>query len=207
MAVAQRIRLLVAVAALAATATALPRAVHAQGINALTNSQFQALKTIVDGDPALSVIPNTPDGNIEVAAALNQPATPDYWVLRTFVADTEIYEKATADGTSWSWPIYIARSVAERAAWDLMVRTKGGINPSLASVRTAVADIFSGAGGAAQRAHLLVVSRRRATRAERAFAAATVGGAGTRGSTANPDTMTFEGDLQWPLVQAARNLP
>lgn len=188
-------------------AASAPGMAQAQGSNNLTAAQLQAIKAAIVGDPVLAAFPNTADGNFEVAAALNTTAVPDYWVWRSFVPDTEIYEATTADGTSWSWPVYIARSVAERSAWDLMVRTKQGINPSLANVRTAVADIFSGAGGLPQRTHLLAIARRRARLAERILAAATPNGVGTRGSTANPDTMMFEGSLTYADVQQARDLP
>src|SRR5687768_8891373 len=124
-----------AILATAAILALMPGRAHAQGSNVLAQAQLQALKAVIVADPVLDAYPNSADGNIEVAAALNAAAVPDYWVWRTFVADSEIYEATTADGTAWDWGIYIARSVAEKSAWDLMVRSKGGLNPSLANVR------------------------------------------------------------------------
>lgn len=184
----------------------LPGRALAQGGNNLTNGQLQALKAVIVGDATLNAFPNNADGNIEVAAALNLNASPDYWVWRTALSIGEIYETTTADGTFWSWPIFIARSQGERDGWRTMVGS-GSINPSLANTRQGIADIFSGAGGATQRTHLLAVARRKASRAEKSLAVATINGAGTRGSTANPDTMTFEGKLTHLDVEAARNLP
>jgi hypothetical protein len=183
----------------------------------LSAAQLAALKadiaanvnTIPAGQPFAGVqvklVPATEEGNGVIAFWYNLAATPDYWVWRTFVPDAEIYETTTGDGTAWSWSIYIARSQAERDAWRQMVNMKGGVNASLANVRAGVADIFSGAGGAAQRTHLLTVGRRLAGNAEKLFSAATAGGVGQRGGTANPDTMAFEGPLTLTDVLNARN--
>jgi hypothetical protein len=69
-----------------------------------------------------------------------------------------------------------------------MFSGSGAVNPSLANVRQAFADIFSGgtAPAPANRTHLLAIARRQATRAERLFATGTV-------STATPGFFTFEG--------------
>lgn len=166
----------------------------------LTSAQLQTLKTDILADPALSGQPNTPDGAFAIAAAYSLVAAPDFWVWRTFVADSEIYEATSVDATVWSWTIYIARSQAEREAWRQMVNMRGGLNASLANVRTGIADIFSGAGGAAQRTHLLALGRRKATRVEKLFAAGT-------GSTASPATMVIEGLLNYVDVLNARSLP
>ncbi len=154
----------------------------------LTTAQLQALRDAIAADGALSVLPHNSDSADTIANAFNVTAAVAYWVWRSFVADSEMYEATSADATTWSWTIYIARSQGERDAWRQMVNMKGGINASLASVRAAVADIFSGAGGAAQRTHLLALGRRLTTRAEKLFATGT-------GSTASPGTMGSEGNV------------
>lgn len=148
---------------------------------------------------------NTGDVNAEVAKWYNLTVSPAYWIWKSFVRDREIYEVTTDDATSWSWTTFIGRSQGERDAWRQMVNMAGGMNPSLASVRAGVADIFSGAGGLNQRTHLLTLGRRLPTNVEKLFAVATVGGVGNRGSTTNPDTMAFEGKLFGDDITAARN--
>lgn len=162
----------------------------------LTPQQLTALKADILADAVLAALPNTPDGNTAIAAAYALAAAPDFWVWRSFVSDTEIYE-ATTEGLTWSWSIFIGRSQGERDAWHCMVGTKGGINPSLVNVRAAVTDIFSGAGGVAQRTYLTTIGRRLATRIEKLLASGT-------GSTAAPAVLGFEGMLSADDVQQAR---
>jgi hypothetical protein len=171
----------------------------------LTSSVQQALRNAIAADPVLAAVPNTLDGGNEIAGVLNQPAVPDYFVWRTSVPSAEIYGATTPapDNTAWSWTAFIGRSQGERDAWREML-SGGTLDPSLASVRAGIADIFSGTSGTAQRTHLTVLGRRRSTRAEKILAVATVGGVGARGSTANPDTLTFEGMLSYTDVFNAR---
>jgi hypothetical protein len=163
----------------------------------LTPAQLQTLKADILADPVLAAIPNNSDGNTLIAAAYNAPASPDYWVWRSFVSDSELYEATSPDGTTWSWSIYIARSQGERDAWRQMVNMKGGIDAALVNERTGIADIFSGAPGLAQRTHLLAMGRRKATRGEKLFAT----GSGTTGS---PSVMTVEEVFTYETVDMAR---
>lgn len=180
-------------------------AASTHGVFALTPTQLSAIKADIAADNTLNVFPNNSDGNSAIAAVYNVAASPSYWVWRTFLSDSDMYELMSPDATSWSWTIYIQRSQAERDAWRQMVNMKGGINPSLANTRTAIADIFSGVAGAAQRTHLTSLGRRLASRVEKLLGLATVGGSGTRGSTANPDTMGFEGPITYQDIEQARN--
>lgn len=166
---------------------------------ALTTAQLSAIKADILADPALAGQPNNPDGNTAIAIVYNAVASPDYWVWRSFVSDREIYETTTADATTWSWTTFIGRSQGERDAWRQMVNMAGGLNPSLANVRSGIADIFSGAGGANQRTHLLTLGRRKASRVEKLLKAS-----GT-GSTGDPALMGFEGPIAGDQVEAARN--
>jgi hypothetical protein len=171
-------------------------------------SRLVTLRNDILDDPTLSAIPNDPDNNQRIADAYNLAAVPDYWVWRTWVPESEYTDLPSVDGTNWSWPAFIARSIGEQTGWARMFIT-GGVNPSRAGVRQGFADIFSGTqnNAPAQRTHMTTVSRRRATRAEKLFAVATTGGTGTVGGTANPATMTVEGPLDRNDIEAARRQP
>lgn len=172
---------------------------------ALTSAQLATLKAAIDADAELAAIPNNPDGAFAIALLLNATAAPDYWVWRSKVTQADYVSTTSLDGTTWSWTTYIQRSQGERDGWREMFADTGAVNPSNANVRAGFADVFSGAGGATQRTHLTSMSRRKATRGEKVFATPTVGGSGQRGSSANPDTMGFEGSLTYNDVDAARN--
>lgn len=165
---------------------------------ALSSSQLAALKADILADPILNAFPNNSDGAFAIAAAYNLAASPDFWVWRTNITETECVGSPSPDGTVWNWPQYISRTEPERDGWKRLF-ANGSVNAGLPNVRQAIADIFSGAQAAptAQRAHLLAIARRRATRAEKLFATGT-------GSTASPATMTFEGSLNYQDVQEAR---
>lgn len=158
----------------------------------LTPSQLGALKTWLDANaPSLT--------NEQAKDALNALPGTDWWVWRTLVTESEVYEQPSADATTWSWTIYINRTQAEREAWRQMVSMRGGLKPALANVRQGIADIFSGAGGLPQRTHLLAVGRRKATVAEQLFSTGT-------GSTASPAVMGAEGEITVGNVAEARSL-
>ena len=165
---------------------------------ALTAAQQAALKADILADATLNAYPDNSDGAFAIAAAYSEPASPDFWVWRTAVTREDITDKASVDGTTWSWPSFIARSGGEQAGWSEIL-AGGTVNASLPNVRQAFADIFSGGASSApqQRAHLLAVARRLATRAEKLFATGT-------GSTGSPGTMTLEGNLSYQDVLEAR---
>jgi hypothetical protein len=156
----------------------------------LTDAQALELVADIEVDPSLSALPENSDSAEAIAMAYNQPAQPPFWVWKTQLRTQDVYSVTTPEATTWSWTTYIQRSVAERDAWREMSQP-GFINPSLANVRKGWDDIFSGAGGAAQRTHILTLSRRAATRAEALFAMPP----GT-GTTTDPATLGFEGALQ-----------
>lgn len=170
---------------------------------ALTSAQLQTLKTHIQGDGTLSSLPNNSDGNFAIAALMNVQAAPDFWVWKTSVSKDDLTNSVGPDGTTFNWTGngFITRSAGEIAAWEAIFSVQGTVNASRANVRQAFADIFSGTGtAAANRTHLLAVSRRLATRTEKLYATGT-------GSTGSPGVMTFEGSLTFQDVEAARNLP
>jgi hypothetical protein len=169
----------------------------------LTSAQLATLKTDILADPALAAKPNNEDGAFDIAAAYNATAAPDFWVWRSKVSKDELVGTVGPDGTTFSWTAtgYITRAQGERDAFNAIFSEAGFVNPSMANVRTAFGDIFSGTGNAAlNRTHLLAVARRKSTRGEKLFASGT-------GSTASPATMTVEGNLTISDVLNARNLP
>jgi hypothetical protein len=171
----------------------------------LSAAQLLTLKNDIAADPTLRTLPNTPDDAVTIADTYSALAVPDFWVWRTRVTETEYTSQTSGDGTVWSWPAYIARSQGERDGWARMFASGSGggaIDPSRANVRQGFADIFNGTqnNASAQRTHLLTVSRRKATRAEKLFATGT-------GSTAAPAALGYEGPVLGVDVEAARYLP
>lgn len=167
----------------------------------LTPAQNATFKAAIIADGPSNAQPNNSDGAFAIAAIWDVLATPDFWVWRTSVSKHECTSSASPDGTTFIWAGngFITRSVGEQAAWRELLGEGGSVNPSLANVRQAFTDIFSGTGNAAaNRAHLAAVGRRKATRAEKLFATGT-------GSTASPAIMGHEGSLTYQDVEIARN--
>ena len=172
----------------------------------LTSTQKATLKSDILADGSLSSLPNNDAGNALIAAAYNAVASPNYWAFRTDLTRAVIYHEIGPEGTTWSWTTYKNQQVAEQNAWVQMFMGDL-VNFSKPNLRAGVDAIFSGSGApASQRAHVAAMGRRQATRVEKLFAAATAGGAGQRGSTGNPDTLTLEGAITATDVEEARNL-
>lgn len=162
----------------------------------LTTQQKTAVKTDITNNSDLSANPNTEPGNFAIAALYNTNASPNFWVWKTTVTEAEIVGQPSIDATLFSWSVFINRSQGERDGWMRLFRS-GIVNPALSNVQAAIADIFSGAGGAAQRTHILTTFRRKATRLEKLFATGT-------GSTAVPATLTYEGAVSLQDINEAR---
>ena len=150
-------------------------------------------------------IPNdSGDGNLAVASWYNLNASPDYWVWRTSVAKGEYVNATSVDGTTFNWTGagFITRSQGERDAWREMFNGTNTVNPSLAQVRQAFSDIFSGATAPApaNRTHMSAISRRNAKNGEKLFATGA-------GSTVAPSVMGYEGNISLQDVNSALNLP
>lgn len=141
-----------------------------------------------------------------IAAWYNEAAPVNGEGWRTSLTKAAIVGELSPEATVWSWTAYINRSAAERDAWREMF-TSGGfsgqggaINPSLENIRQGMQDIFSGAGGAGQRTHLLAMARRPMSRVERLFAVGV-------GTTVSPATMATEGPLTYlEVARALRNV-
>ncbi len=168
----------------------------------LMPAQLATLKASIAADPVLSLLPINDDTSQQIAEAYNAAASPDFWVWRTSVYKDEFTNGVGPDGTTFTWAGngFITRSAGEQAAWRELFNGMNPINPSMANVQAAVADIFSGSGNAAaNRTHLLAISRRKSTRFERLFATGT-------GSTGSPGLMVVEGLVNRDDVRTAREL-
>jgi hypothetical protein len=167
----------------------------------LTEAQLPTLKAAIlaETDPVFVEF-RTQGATGAMANFFNLEAVPAYWVWKTKVPKTDYTNGVSVDGTTFSWTGsgFITRQQGERDAWRELFSTGNAVNPSLANVRQAFTDIFSGgtAPAPANRTHLLAMSRRPATRGEKLFAT----GAGT---TANPSLLVFEGSISGDdVVQA-----
>lgn len=169
----------------------------------LTLTQLQAIKADILANGDLNSQPNNSDGAFEIARLYNLAASPDFWAWKTRVTKDELTNSVSVDGTTFTWVGngFITRSAGEQTAWRELFNGNNQINPSLANVRQAFQDIFSGTGNAAaNRTHLLAVARRKASRVEKLLATGT-------GTTGSPATMAYEGPIGFQDILDARNLP
>lgn len=165
---------------------------------ALTTQQLQTLKAAIIADNTLNAFPNNADGAFGVAALLNQPADPAFYVWRTSVGITEIMQNGFA------WDRVDNLTVGKARIWEFMTAV-GTVNPSLPNVRAGFIAVFTTAGDLATRQAIFNHSQRTATKFEKLFAA----GAGTTTTDqgVGPATMAVEGPLSYQDVDTARNLP
>lgn len=167
----------------------------------LTAAQSLAIKNDILASPDLNAFPNTYDGAFGVADLYNKLATPDFIVWKTRLHEQEITSLTSAEGTVWSWPAFITRSVGEQAGWNRMFNGTYTIDPSLAQIRNGIADIFSGGTGAAQRTHITAISKEKAKRIEKLLADTANG----NGALATPATRIHVGNISYQDVYTARN--
>ncbi len=160
----------------------------------LTPAQLATLKAHIDASGDLNVLPNTSDGNFEIQKLLALNASPAFTVWKTNVTIREIGDNIV--GTDLAGLSSLNNTRLQTA----VVLATNGVNPSLSDRRFFFDDIFSGAGGAATRAKLLILWKRLARRAEKLYATGT-------GSDASPGTLVYEGTPTLSEIMAARNLP
>ena len=157
-------------------------------VSALTTDQKVILKAAALAEPTIADC-ITGGNDVCVAEWFNESST--FIVWRNLVTQVE-YQTSEAAGTTFSWSGtggFISRTQGERDAWRTMFQS-GSVDPSKANVIAAFNDIFSGngAGAIATRLHLLTLSKRIATNAEKALATGT-------GSDASPGKLTFAGNV------------
>lgn len=157
----------------------------------MTPQQLTTLKAAILAETDVEFVGYRDNGQTGLMAGwFNAAATPAYYVKRTSLSRHEILTGTSDDLTTFAWAAgaYITRSQGERDAFREMFNSTGSVNPALPSIQAAFSDIFSGVGGAGNRAHITAMSRRQAKRGEQLFAV----GSGTK---ASPSVLGFEGDL------------
>lgn len=163
-----------------------------------STQQTNLIKAEILNDPTLSSQGNDGDALNFIADALNSPSSPAFWVWRTSVSRSDIYNSnPQPENSNWNWTTYKTQAVAEQNAWT-QIFMGDQANFSQPNVRAGVAAIFTGNAPAnAQQAHCLAVGRRQATRLEKILASGT-------GTTGAPATMGFEGSITPTQVDACR---
>lgn len=158
----------------------------------MTPEQLTTLKTAILAETDVAfVAARTAGATQAMADFFNADAAPAFYAWRRSLSRHEILTGTSDDGTTFAWAAgaYITRSQGERDAFREMFNSTGSVNPSLTSIQAAFSDIFSGTGGAGNRAHITAMSRRPVTKVERLFATGT-------GSKAAPGTAGFEGEIR-----------
>ncbi len=158
----------------------------------LNTTQLQTLKAYIAADPVLSQIPEGSDGDFNIAAALNQTATPSVVVWKSTVSADEIMR----GGIDWTRVDNL--SVGKARIWDWMTRL-GSFDPSKASIRSGIDATWVGtAADLAVRATVYALCKRNASVFEKIFAT----GAGT---DASPAVMAVEGPVNYQTISSVRN--
>lgn len=149
----------------------------------LTIAQLTTLKAAItaETDPAF-VAARVANNEQAMADWYNMPSGSYVW--RTAVSRSEIYNRTSEQGTTWSWTFYKNQSVVEQNAWVQMFM---GDEADFAqdNLRAGIGVIFTSAS-AANATHALNIGKRQSARAEKLFAT----GAGT---LATPAKMGWEG--------------
>lgn len=135
----------------------------------LTPAQETTLRAAILAEPALAA-PLSIRNDPAIADYCNAATTQLAW--RTVYSSDDLFQSTVLVE-------YIARSAAERQAYDLLVSI-GMMDPSRARLRNAIADIFSGSTNSTSRGLILNDMTRFATWAERLFG----------GTNATTDTVT-----------------
>jgi hypothetical protein len=164
---------------------------------ALTQEQLPALKAYIESIPAWSALPMNSDSAFFIAGELKNPTIPAFVVYKP----TEKTEKI---GRTVS---YVAIEALTATNLD-KVNTFYRMNPTTfepvkADVRSYWTNVLSGAlGGAGQasRDAMDALYRRTANVGEKIYATGT-------GTTVSPGSLVFEGEITYPEVEQARNLP
>ena len=158
-----------------------------------TTQQLQTIKTYINATPALAAKPNNPDGNYDIAIALNSNASPTFTVWKTSVPLGDVGRKF--NGTELA-----GLTTGNQTRLQTVAQYLNTVNPSLPDNRQFFDDVFSGAGGTNTRAALLALWKSPAKQIEKLFATGT-------GSDGSPATLVYEGEISYVEVENARNLP
>lgn len=157
----------------------------------MTPEQLAAIKTDIRANPDLNANPSGSDGAFAIAALYNAEAVPAYVVWKSDVSADEIMR----NGMDWARVDNL--SIGKARIWEWLTKL-GTFNAGKANVRAGIDACWVGTSAdLAVRASVYTHCKRNATRLEKLLAT----GAGT---TASPSTMTFEGQVSYADIEAAR---
>ena len=159
---------------------------------ALTPQQQATLAAHIAASADMNTLPPGSDSAFQIAALLNEPAAPDFYIWKSSVTNAEILQ----NGMDWLRVDNLA--VGKARIWEWMFGSESkSINPSKPNIRAGIAATWVGnAQLLAVQAMVLAKCKRAATRAEKLFATGT-------GSTGSPAVMGFEGALSIDDIRAA----
>jgi hypothetical protein len=191
----------------------------------LTGPQLQTLAAAIAADGVLNALPKEYASSQQVADAFNAAASPDYWVWSTSVDVGTIYDAVnwsnfTPNDTPDNTVTYQNRSMLvqiKQVNLQLILQGQSVLNASRPNVRNGLSDatqnLPTGNNGNPRTAgwnNIAAALRRRATRAEKLYATPATGagndGLSARGSTANPDNLTYQGAITYEDVLASWGL-
>lgn len=153
--------------------------------------QQAALKSYIEARADWMALPHNSDGAFEIAAILSRPADPAFTVWRTDLGPSEYTE-------CYAGNVFDNVALDKIEQWKIWTGTGGRpINPSNPSVRVMLENTFSDGDPSREqtRAALMAAAVRPALEVERILAQGT-------GTAQEPATMTHEGAVAYPEIQA-----
>lgn len=159
----------------------------------MTPQQLATLKAAILADPQLASKPMNSDGAYDIAKLLEAPSSPPVIVWRTAVQQDEIMQNG------FDWVQVDNLTVGKARIWEWMFSNESrSMNPSKLNVRAGIDEAWKGtAAMLAVRAAVYVHCKRTANRGEAIFATGL-------GTDASPSTLSIEGSISWPDIEAAR---
>lgn len=166
-------------------------------MSSLTTPQLQALKADIQSNTG-TLDGKTPaqwwaEGNpSKVAAFYNRTATPDFYVWKSSLEVSEVFDGFIAE----DWTAMDNLTVGQDRIW-VNLKGLGTLKPASAAHRAALTECWKGtAAKVAVKDRILAMGKRKAIVVEKLLSTGT-------GTLADPATMGFEGELDWPDVNAA----
>lgn len=104
---------------------------------ALTPEQNATLAAHINASPDMNMLPPGSDSAFQIAALLNEPAAPDFYIWKSSVTNAEILQ----NGMDWLRVDNLATGKAR--IWEWMFQF-GSVDPSKANVRAGIAEVWKG---------------------------------------------------------------
>lgn len=154
----------------------------------MTPAQLTTLKAAIDADPVLAAFPLNSDGAFEISLALNQQASPDFYVWRSQYT-RDLLRKAISNG------ITQLDGLTASKRDSLLWWAEGDQDFSTTAARAAADDLTGSQN--TLKAAILDGGKRLALRIEKILATGT-------GSFASPATAGYSGTVSYQDVMQAR---